>query len=176
VTRTNPRRRRSRPPARLAAVLVLGWALLALGLALASCAGFGHLFKQPRVELVEATVRGLSREGLDLTLGFNVQNPNGVRLPLGGIDYRVAVNGERLLAGSESQRVDIPAHGASQVVVPVTLRYDDFMRVLKSLKEHAKPLYDIDAEFRFAVPVVGTVRVPVHQRREIPLPDLRLHF
>ena len=89
---------------------------------------------------------------------------------------KVWVNGERFLVGTERNRVDVPAHGTARVTLPVSIRYDDFVRVLKSLKDHPRPVYDIQAEFRFDVPVVGTVRVPVRQHREIPLPELKLHI
>jgi len=93
-------------------------AILASLLALAGCAGSGHLFARPKVQLAEASLTGLSREGADLVLDFDVTNPNRMRLPLGGVDYRVRVNGERFLAGSETNRVDIPARGAARVTVP----------------------------------------------------------
>jgi LEA14-like dessication related protein len=147
-----------------------------LALLLAGCAGFGHLFKDPKVVLREATVTGFSSAGADLSLDFDVVNPNRVRLPLSGVDYQVWVNGERFLVGTERKRVDIPGHGAARVTLPVSIRYDDFLRVLKSLKDHPRPVYDIQAEFRFDVPVVGTVRVPVREHREIPLPELKLHI
>ncbi|HZF13346.1 MAG TPA: LEA type 2 family protein [Thermoanaerobaculia bacterium] len=151
-------------------------AILASLLALAGCAGSGHLFARPKVQLAEASLTGLSREGADLVLDFDVTNPNRMRLPLGGVDYRVRVNGERFLAGSETNRVDIPARGAARVTVPVTIRYDDLGRILKTLPDHPRPVYEIEADFRFDVPVLGTVRVPVRERREIPLPELKLRL
>jgi LEA14-like dessication related protein len=173
---TSPRQRRTggRRPIR-AAVLLAPIACIA-ALALAGCAGGGHLFARPQVALREATLTGLSREGADLVLDFAVTNPNRVGLPLRGVDYQVQVNGERFLAGSEGDRVDIPAHGAVRVTVPVTLRYDDLARVLKTLSDHPRPVYDIVASFRFDLPVVGTVRVPVREHREIPLPELRFRL
>jgi LEA14-like dessication related protein len=153
--------------------LLLG--LLGL-LALAGCASFGHLFKSPRVHLAEAAITGLSRQGAELLLDFDVTNPNGMRLPLSGVDYQVRVNDERFLAGSEGNRVDIPAHGAARVTLPVTIRYDDLVRVLATLRDHPRPLYEIEADFRFDVPVLGVVRVPVRERREIPFPALKLRL
>ena len=149
---------------------------LALAFLLVGCASFGHLFKDPKVRLQEATIAGLSATGADLILDFDVTNPNGVKLPLSGVDYQVWVNGERFLAGTETHRVDVPSHGAARVTLPVTIRYDDFLRVVKSLKDHPRPEYDIQAVFRFDVPVVGIVRVPVREHRVIPLPELKLHF
>jgi len=146
-------------------------ALLGL-LVLAGCVR--HFFHDPKVALREATVTGFSSAGAYLSLDFDVLNPNRVTLPLRGVDYKVWVNGARFLEGTESKPVDVPAHGAARVTLPVTLRYDDFVRVLKSLKDHPRPIYDIEAEFRFAVPVVGIVRVPVREHREIPFPDLKL--
>src|SRR5262249_59567292 len=115
---------------------------LLLGFALAGCAGPGHLFARPKVHLTEASLTGLSREGADLLLDFDVTNPNRVRLPLSGVDYQVWVNGERFLAGPDGNRVEIPARGAARVTVPVTIRYDDFVKVLKTLPDHPTPAYE----------------------------------
>lgn len=145
---------------------------LLLFLPLAGCAR--HFFQDPKVDLREATVTGFSSTGANLSLDFNVLNPNRVRLPLRGVDYKVWVNGARFLEGTESRPVDVPAHGAARVILPVTLRYDDFVNVMKSLKDHPRPVYDIEAQFRFAVPLVGTVRVPVREHREIPFPQLKI--
>ena len=149
---------------------------LLLACLLAGCASLGHFFKDPKVELHEATIAGLSSTGADLILDFDVTNPNRMKLPLRGVDYQVWVNGERFLAGTETHRVDVAGHGAARVTLPVTIRYDDFLRVVKSLKDHPRPEYDIQAVFRFDVPVLGIVRVPVREHRVIPLPQLRLHF
>ncbi len=164
MTGRNPRTRRT-------AILP---AVVLLSLLLGGCVR--HFFQDPKVQLREATIAGLSSSGADLVLDFDVANPNRVRLPLSGVDYQVWVNGERFLVGTETNRVDIPAHGAARVTLPVTIRYDDFLRVLKSLKDHPRPAYDIEAEFRFDVPVVGIVRVPVREHRVIPIPELKLHL
>ncbi len=171
MTNRRPLRSSARRSALLAPLVLAGLTILAAG-----CAGFGHLFKDPKVRLYEATITGLSRTGADLILDFDVTNPNGVKLPLSGIDYQVWVNGERFLAGTETHRVDVPSHGVGRVTLPVTIRYDDLLRVFQSLKDHPSPAYDIQAVFRFDVPVVGIVRVPVREHRVIPLPELKLHF
>src|SRR4051794_24539653 len=98
--------------------LLLG--ILCLG-ALSACAGLGRVFERPRVELEGAEVEGIGLDRADLRFDFQVQNPNGVTLPLAGIDYELMVNGARLLAGRRDQRLDIAAHGASRVELPVSV-------------------------------------------------------
>lgn len=146
-------------------------ALLAIALALASCAGLGldQVFQRPRVQVEDATVNRVSFEQLDLVLDFLVENPNGVSLPLSGIDYELFVNGERFAEGLREERIDIPARGEGRVDLPVSLRFEELYRAFRSLRESDRSEYELRADFLFDVPVVGRVTVPVSKRGDLPL-------
>jgi hypothetical protein len=58
------------------------------------------------------------------------------------------------------------------VTLPVTLRYDDLARALRSLRREDRPSYELKADFEFDAPVVGTLVVPVTQRGRVPLDRL----
>lgn len=150
-------------------------ALVAL-LALVSCAGYGGLANmvRPQVDVTDVKVLGTTLTGADLLFQFRVDNPNAVGLVLDAIGYRLRLNDQPLLDGRRDQQLRIGANGRSVVELPVTIRYEDVYRVIRSFGNRERPDYALDADFRFDVPILGAINVPVTKRGEIPLDRLRL--
>jgi LEA14-like dessication related protein len=141
--------------------------------ALAGCAAFQTLVRQPDVSLTDVNVTGVTLTGAELLFRFRVDNPNSRGMVLDGIGYKLRINGQPMLEGRRDERMEIAA-GQSTFDLPMTLGYSDLVRVIRSLSSSKKPNYDLDAEFRFAVPILGTVTVPVSRRGDIPLDKLHL--
>ncbi len=137
------------------------------------CALYQNLAHPPKVTLSDVQLSGISLAGADLVFRFQVDNPNSRGMVLDGIGYKLRLNGKPMLEGRHDERIEIAA-GASAVELPMTVGYSDLARLLKGLASSSKPYYDIDAEFRFAVPVLGDVRVPLTRRGEIPLDKVKL--
>ena len=155
-----------RPFLLLAGVLAL--------LALAGCAGIGlgNVFREPDVDVVGAELTRTGISGADILFEFEVDNPNGVALVLDGLDYRLRLNDRPLLDGRQDKRTEIGANAESRVNLPVSIQYDDIVRALETLNDNDRPSYELQADFRFAVPVVGTVTVPVTKRGQLSLDRL----
>jgi LEA14-like dessication related protein len=147
----------------------LGFLSLIVLIALAGCAGLGGVVQQPRVEVVGAEVTRADLDAADVLFRFDVDNPNALGLLLSGVGYRLSLNGQPLLDGRQDQRTQIAARGQSRVELPVTLRYEDVIRAVRSLRDVSRPTYEIQADFQFAVPVLGVVTVPVTHRGELSL-------
>jgi LEA14-like dessication related protein len=152
-----------------------GACLLAATLALSSCSGFGldDVVRQPEVDIVGFEVTEASLLGAQLLFEFEVDNPNALALVLDGIGYSLRLNGERLLDGRHAQRTEIAARGASRIRLPVRVSFSDLARVIKSFEGRTRPDYDLQADFQFDVPVLGSVVVPVHEQGEIPMNRVR---
>ena len=150
-------------------------ALVAL-LALVSCAGYGSLANmvRPQVDVTDVKVLGTTLTGADLLFQFRVDNPNAVGLVLDAIGYRLRLNDQPLLDGRRDQQLRIGANGRSVVELPVTIRYEDVYRVIRSFGNRERPDYALDADFSFDVPILGAINVPVTKRGEIPLDRLRI--
>lgn len=150
-------------------------AALAATLVLSACAGLGGLADvvQPEVDVTDVKVLGTTLTGADLLFQFRVDNPNAVALMLDQIGYRLRLNGEPLLDGRRREETRIAANGRSVVELPVTIKYEDVYRVIRSFQGRQRPDYALDADFQFDIPVLGAVTVPVSKRGEIPLDRLR---
>ncbi len=153
-----------RPLTLLAGLLIL----------VSGCAGIGlgNALRNPDVDVVSAELTRTGFEGADLLFEFEVDNPNTFGMVLDGLDYRLRLNGKPLLNGRQSNRTEIAAQTESRVQLPVTVRYDDLISVLETLDDTTRPSYELQADFQFAAPIVGTITVPVTKRGEIPLQRL----
>ena len=143
--------------------------ILAALLALAGCASLGNVFREPDVDVVGAELTRTGLSGADVLFEFEVENRNAVALVLDGFNYRIRLNERPLLDGRQDRRTEIAANAQSRVNLPVSIQYDDILRALETLNDGDDPTYELQADFQFAVPVLGTVTVPVTKRGELSL-------
>ena len=141
-------------------------------LALAGCASLGSVFREPDIDVVSAELTRTGLSGADVLFEFEVENNNGIALVLDGFDYRIQLNETPLLDGRQDRRTEIAANAQSRINLPVTFQYDDVLKALETLNDNEKPTYELQADFRFAVPIVGTVTVPVTKRGQLSLDRL----
>jgi LEA14-like dessication related protein len=153
---------------------LLRFSLIVALLALAGCAGLGTLarMQSPTVDVTGVKLLGTTLAGADVLVQFRVDNPNDVNLVLDGISYKLRLNGQALLDGRYDKQVEIAAAGPTTVELPVTIKLDDLYRVIGTLQNRKNPDYALDADLRFAVPVLGEVIVPVTQTGKVPVDRL----
>jgi LEA14-like dessication related protein len=148
-------------------------ALLMVGLGISGCSAIGLAgIEEPEVRLMGVDVGSVGLDSAELLFDFNVDNPNERDLVLDGVAYRLDVEGARLLDGRRRERLEIYSGRDNRVTLPVTVRYEDLSRVLRSLRREDRPSYELKADFEFDAPVVGTLVVPVTQRGRVPLDRL----
>jgi len=149
--------------------------LLALCLAtLAGCGGLNTLahMESPTVDVTGVKLLGTTLAGADVLVQFRVDNPNDVDLTLDGISYKLRLNGQPLLDGHYDKQIQIAASDRTAVELPVSIRFDDLLRVVRTLQGQKTPQYALDADLRFAVPILGEVVVPVSQTGKVPVDRL----
>jgi LEA14-like dessication related protein len=153
---------------------LLRFSLIVALLALAGCAGLGTLarMQSPTVDVTGVKLLGTTLAGADVLVQFRVDNPNDVNLVLDGISYKLRLNGQALLDGRYDKQVQIAAADRTAVELPVTIKLDDLYRVIGTLQNRKNPDYALDADLRFAVPVLGEVIVPVTQTGKVPVDRL----
>jgi len=128
--------------------------------------------ESPTVDVTGVKLKGTTLAGADVLVQFRLDNPNDVNLVLDGVVYHLRLNGQPLLNGHYDQQIQIAASGPTTVDLPVTIRFDDLYRVIGTLQNKKNPEYALDADLRFAVPVLGEVTVPVTQMGKVPVDRL----
>jgi LEA14-like dessication related protein len=142
--------------------------LLAAGCALNTLA---HM-ESPTVDVTGVKLLGTTLAGADVLVQLRVDNPNDVALTLDGITYKLRLNGQLLLNGEHDRQVQIAPSGSTAVELPLTIHFADLYRVIQTLQGRRNPDYALDADLRFAVPVLGEVSVPVTQTGRVPVDRL----
>jgi LEA14-like dessication related protein len=153
------------------AAALLAVALCAV-LPLAGCLSGLARMVEPSVDITDVKLLNASLSGADVLLRFEVDNPNDVNLVLDGIGYQLRLNNQPLLSGRDDRRLEIAASGRTPVDLPVTIKFQDLYRVIDTLRGDRNPEYALDADLRFAVPVLGDVTVPVTRTGRVPVDRL----
>jgi LEA14-like dessication related protein len=156
-------------PFRAAALLAV---VLCAVLSLTGCLSGLARTVEPSVDITGVKLLNASLTGANVLLRFEVDNPNDVNLVLDGIGYRLRLNGQPLLSGRDDRRLEIAASGRTPVDLPVTIQFQDLYRVIDTLRGDRNPEYALDADLRFAVPVLGDVTVPVTRTGRVPVDRL----
>lgn len=118
---------------------------------LSSCATM-HLQK-PHVSLVNFSPRPINgfEAAFDITL--KVQNPNSVSLPLSGMTYEIALNGDSLLKGATGNLPTIPAYGEDEIQLSISTSLLSAPKILLNLLN--KPNTDIRYQFKSRLDLKG---------------------
>lgn len=107
-------------------------------------------FKDPDVRLIKVDVVKAKLLEQHFVLRFRIDNPNGVSLPVRGLDYSVYLNEVKLAEGESSTWFTVPAHGHHEFNVPVrTNLWRHLRRIVKLLEKPEEPIsYRLTGEVR----------------------------
>ncbi|KAA3615074.1 MAG: hypothetical protein D8M58_11520 [Calditrichaeota bacterium] len=149
-------------------------ALLTISFFFTGCAELLQLLQQSSVQKPTASVTatkltGLSFTKADLLFDIKINNPNGIAIDLAGLDYGLKINESSLFSGTKNDPLNIEAKGSSTIQIPLSLKYDDIYKTVKSLTGKGKSSYTFEGGLSFDLPVLGKIRLPLSKTGELPL-------
>lgn len=148
----------------------LGWAAIFW---LAGCASLpSTAWQEPEVQVLSNRLVGLSPTSALIETRLEVKNPNLFSINVGALDYELAVNERRLLAGEQGQGNSLAAGGSTVVTLPVEVVFTDLLGLVSDLQQADRFAYALLGGMSFDIPVFGRVRVPLETRGEVPIPRL----
>jgi LEA14-like dessication related protein len=131
--------------------------LLLLGVVLQGCG----VVEQPSVTPKSARLDTLTADNVQATFVFGVDNPNPIGLDLAHLTYDLSVNDVNVVSsGTADVALHLPALGAGELTLPVTLRYQDVFASAVGAVLGGGPRYDLTLGFGFQTPH-GVIEVPV---------------
>lgn len=140
--------------------------LSTLILAYSSCGSLVEKFlKDPEVKVIDVVVRDISTKDISLDLKLNVNNPNPTGFKVGKINYGLSLSGDKVTEGVFAQGVDIPAHGATDVVVPLKFQYSSLQSLVSNL---LKKTLTKDYELNGSVEL-GFLSIPFTKKGQLQL-------
>ena len=91
---------------------------------------------------------------------------------MSGFSYELEIEGNRFLGGDIDEPIQIDPVASSELQVPVEFGFREVLETITSLREADEAAYAVSFEFRFDVPVLGPVSVPVRAEGRVPIPRL----
>jgi len=148
--------------------------LITFTIILSGCAELLQLLQQstmkkPKVTVIDTKLTGLSFSKVDLLFDIKIDNPNSVEISLAGLDYRLKINGNSLFSGTKNDPLNIGAKGSSTIQIPLSLKYADIYKTIKTLAGQEKSTYTFEGGVSFDLPVLGKIRLPISKSGELPL-------
>jgi len=146
-------------------------AVVAAGAAvwLSSLTGCAALQK-PTAEIVGMTVQNVALDQATMLFNVKVDNPYGVPLPLGTLDYALSSQGRRFLSGTATDLGAVPAGASKTLDVPVRLSYLELMNAVKDVRPGSTVPYQADLGLSMDLPWMGTHRVPMSRDGQLTVP------
>ncbi|MGZ8852655.1 MAG: LEA type 2 family protein [Thermoanaerobaculia bacterium] len=143
--------------------------LAALTLSLSGCSTVGALnIQNPNYTIRDvkphvSIALPLSASSIDFDFTIGIDNPNSVGLNLARLDYGLLVNGNRLIDGVSTERINIPAHGANDVRLRARVGYNDIPNLFQQIAnvvQGQRANYQVEGNAYFDTPL-GQMRFPV---------------
>lgn len=137
----------------------------AASVALCGCSLFMHSIERPSAQVRDASVSAAGLGGVSGSLRLDVTNPNTFNVPLSGIDWQLAIGGNRAATGNVELQQTIPARGVAPVSTSLNISTMDAINVVQAVAAGAHQ-YQIDATLHFSTNV-GQLDVAVHYTGEL---------
>lgn len=110
--------------------------ILVLLLLIGGCADFPYgTIEPPQVFLSDIRLDSVRLLEQRYRLELRVQNPNDVDLPIGGMNYRLSLNGEEFATGVSNRSWTLPAYGEQVITIELV---SDLGRVLEQFRRLEK--------------------------------------
>lgn len=156
-------------------------ALVAAAAPLSGCQTLLNLLRtglrEPEVKITKMELQDVALDRVKMLFHTSLSNPNPVGLSLAGLGYALRVEGEQLARGDIDEDLKVKAKGASTLRFPIEFNLGKTSSAILRLLKLDEAAYGIDTAFRFKVPEIGKLEVPVSYDGKFPvpkLPDLRV--
>lgn len=144
-----------------------GSLILAVSLSIIRCASLKDLVQKPTIEFKRVRPDRLSFTEGTFVFQFHTVNPNPVSLSIREIAYELRLNERRFIEGVLQEGIRLPANGASDFDLPVTISYFDFFRSIQDFVRMDSIRYTLSG----SVPI-GPFRIPFETTGRLSRPDL----
>ena len=125
-------------------------------------------FRQPEVRFAGVSVGSLSKEGAGLDVELSVTNPNGYKLGVRELTYRLSIGDAPAGEGSAAQTISIPGHATAKVGLPLKVTFAPLKSSALEMALTGQIAYAIEGEVVFTTPL-GSRRRPYRHEGKLSL-------
>ena len=129
-------------------------------------------YEAPKFTFKEVRFDKADLKGADVTLIWNVQNPNAAGLEVASADYALDVDGHRLVSGAPPLGLKIAGNGQSEVALPAHLIWTELAQTVEQLFSKDSVHYKASGTVGLQSTIAGIVSIPVEHEGDFPTPKL----
>lgn len=147
-----------------------GVALILTIMLIWGCAALQQLanIQQPKLDVQNVRMTGLSFDAIDLAFDIKIQNPNPLAVSLSGFDFDFQVNDASFLKGQQNKQINVQSMGESMLEIPISLNFKDLYDTFQALKNQDSSGYKLIGGLSFDLPVLGPTRIPLSKSGKVP--------
>jgi LEA14-like dessication related protein len=139
---------------------------------LSACAGLGGLSQKPEVSLAGLDLVELGLFEQRFVMKLRIQNPNDVDLPINGLAFDVALNGQHFAKGLSPKPLIIPRMGEALLEVTATSNLGSVLRQIRELQKGGRDRIDYRMNGKLSLDGVGSIPFDRQGDLQMPLFDL----
>lgn len=128
----------------------------------------GCSLQKPVVKIESVKLEDIDFEKLTTRFNFSVDNPNRFGLKLAGYNYNFNLDNNSLVSGNQEDKVSIKAKSISTFSFPVTLKYLDILKIVKSLPDKKSFEYKLSGGVKVKTPI-GRILIPYQKTGTLPV-------
>jgi LEA14-like dessication related protein len=117
----------------------------------------------PRFAVEGISVRGVGFDAVTLDVKLRVRNPNAFALPLGSLDYALAIGGAPVARAQGAKLAAVPAGASAVVAIPVRLEVASAGRAAADLARGGEVQVDLTGRA-----LVAGIPLPLELRGRVP--------
>lgn len=122
----------------------------------------------PEIKFTGLKVKKMGLTGIDLEVGLNVLNKNVFGFDVGKLNYDIALAGNPLAKGSTERLAAVPAKGASDITLPVSLSLSGAVGSLASVLRGNSAQATITGDTDLKTPF-GPINLPFNTTQNISI-------
>ncbi len=149
-------------------IMVSHWIMIGVVVLLSGCVGLDSMvppkvkLEKPRLSLVSIHVIKTGKASIwepKFRVRLNVENPNDIEFPIGGLDFRIELQGMTFASGVSAEFFTIPPKGGAEFDVDVSTGLLKAMKQISTLLRsgQAKAEYRIVGQIYVELAFVGAV-------------------
>ena len=148
-----------------------------LSLLVLSCATLESVFREPQVSFSTFKITEINFDSIDVLFTYKIDNPNPIGITLPRFAYNLFVEDASFVSGTSEKPISIAQQNSSLVDIPLTLSYEDLIKVVGTLLSRNEAGYKITTDFFLNIPVIGERKFSLDHSGKIPilkLPEISL--
>lgn len=128
------------------------------------------MFNTPKVGVEKVELQDIDFTGAKLLITMVIDNPNGIGVTLNKLSYAVDVDGQQLLNGDKTDKLEVKGNQRNTITLPLTVLYSGLRSGIAGVLTKKELPYRFKGKIVLDTPL-GEIPFDIDKEGKIPVPD-----